>query len=304
MRIYTQLLSECMNEYDSQLFDFDYGMTDYYKPFFELKFLLRFGYRNIGFESFPMFKQMLRSSLLELMPKYNKLYESENTPFNPFINHIIEGTDFTDNKGRSKDYATNNNKNIGYSDSSSGSMSNGAKGINGGDAQYDLQTSTGNTKDKRIEESGKGKINLFTDTPQSRAKEAGAAIDGTEPEHARYFNDGYLTTKSYDKESATDMQSANQDRFQRTADEKTSQMYQNAQEFSNAITQNTGINRGQSYSDREQVASTRTTSKHQFSELSLKNVQTSDVIKNWRSTFINIDKMLLDELEELFIQVY
>lgn len=52
----------------------------------EKKILKHYYTREIGFETVGLFKLYLNNRMAEIMPYYNKLYESETFEFNPFIN--------------------------------------------------------------------------------------------------------------------------------------------------------------------------------------------------------------------------
>lgn len=52
----------------------------------EKKILKHYYTREIGFETVGLFKLYLNNRMAEIMPYYNKLYESETLEFNPFIN--------------------------------------------------------------------------------------------------------------------------------------------------------------------------------------------------------------------------
>ena len=54
----------------------------------EKKILKHYYTREIGFETVGLFKLYLNNRMAEIMPYYNKLYESETFEFNPFIIQI------------------------------------------------------------------------------------------------------------------------------------------------------------------------------------------------------------------------
>lgn len=74
-----------------KLFDFDYPFFDEgLRSQFEEHFIRRFYMREIGFETEGLFKFQLENWLLQHMPYYNKLFDSETITFNP-----LENIDFT-----------------------------------------------------------------------------------------------------------------------------------------------------------------------------------------------------------------
>lgn len=67
-----------------KIFSFDYPIFDEaYRPVLETKILKHFYVREIGFETVGLWKLNLDMLMNEIMPYYNKLYESELLKFNP-----------------------------------------------------------------------------------------------------------------------------------------------------------------------------------------------------------------------------
>ena len=72
------------------IFDFDYPFFDpAYKPILERKILDHYYTREIAYETYGLWKQKLRAKMREIMPYYNKLYESELIEFNPLYTEDI-----------------------------------------------------------------------------------------------------------------------------------------------------------------------------------------------------------------------
>ena len=75
-----------------QIFDFEYPIFDEaYKPVLEHKILDHYYTREIGLETYGLWKQKLRAKMREIMPYYNKLYESELIEFNPLYSDTPQG---------------------------------------------------------------------------------------------------------------------------------------------------------------------------------------------------------------------
>ena len=71
------------NSYD-KIFDFNYPIFDEnYRPLLEKKILKHFYTREIGQETYGLWKLKLNTKMNEIMPYYNKLYNSELLEFNP-----------------------------------------------------------------------------------------------------------------------------------------------------------------------------------------------------------------------------
>ena len=93
-----------------------------YRPILERKILKHYYMREIGFETVGLFKMKLNNKMNEIMPYYNKLYESELFEYNPLEDTNIKterdrnGTR-VENEGRKnvrseENSSTNNNKNV------------------------------------------------------------------------------------------------------------------------------------------------------------------------------------------------
>lgn len=77
---------------DIPIFDFDYPMLAEHRAEFERKFILNFYDYFINFESITEFKIHLQSRLLNIMPRYLKLYQTENMITDPFVNFFTKIT--------------------------------------------------------------------------------------------------------------------------------------------------------------------------------------------------------------------
>ena len=89
-----------MSKYTTQLRylienNYDFGLNEYpiydeeYRPILNKKILDHYKFREIGFETVAMFKHYLKTKMNEIMPYYNKLYESTLIEFNPLYNNKI-----------------------------------------------------------------------------------------------------------------------------------------------------------------------------------------------------------------------
>lgn len=87
-----------------KIFNFDYPMFDAsYKAVLETKILRHYYTREICEETVGLWKLRLETKLNEIMPYYNKLYQSELLEFNPMYTHNLtrEHDTVVDNTGNS-----------------------------------------------------------------------------------------------------------------------------------------------------------------------------------------------------------
>lgn len=105
-----------------KIFNFDYPIfDDAYKEVLETKILKHFYTREIGLETYGLWKLKLNDKLNLIMPYYNKLYESELLEFNPLydVNYTRSGSE-----SLSQSESTSNS----LSSSESNSASNSSEG--------------------------------------------------------------------------------------------------------------------------------------------------------------------------------
>lgn len=76
-----------------QLFDFSYPITDAaHKPVLERKILQHYLFREIGFETVGLWHFKLASKMNEIMPYFDRLYQSAKLEFDPLTNYNYDET--------------------------------------------------------------------------------------------------------------------------------------------------------------------------------------------------------------------
>lgn len=111
-----------------RIFDFDFPIFDEsYKHILCEKILKHFYTKEIGFETYALWKLKLNVEMNEIMPYYNQLYKSELLKFNPFYDVDVQRTHKTknnenkDTKSDFKNNGTTHNENV-YSDTPQGGL--------------------------------------------------------------------------------------------------------------------------------------------------------------------------------------
>ena len=123
------------------IFDFTYPIFDVnYKPILERKILNHYYTREISYETVGVWKLHLKAKMNEIMPMFNKLYETELLTYNP-----LWDVDLTEDKWRDVDTETTGTENR------TGTVSIAADGQKA--VQHSGNDSRANT-------------NLYSDTPQ------------------------------------------------------------------------------------------------------------------------------------------
>lgn len=263
-----------------KVFNFDFPLFDEeYRIPLEIKILKHYYTREIGLETVGLFKLKLDTKLNEIMPYYNQLYKSTLLEFNPLYDVDITRTHNRKNEGtqgvigniKSNDTSTltgNENQTIDH-ESDSTSTSNGTN--------QSTNTQTGvNTKEKR---------DLYSDTPQG-------ALTGVETENylsnARKISDSdninQTTTVDGTTGDTTELNATSSDKA-RSDRSSTSKSNLNTDTQSNTTTNNL-----EDYI--EVVKGKQGTSSY------------ASLLKEFRDTFLNIDMMVINELSDLFMQLW
>lgn len=283
-----QVIKNCL----PKVFDFNFPIFDEsYRSVLETKILRHYYTREIGLETVGLWKLKLSTKLNEIMPYYNKLYKSELIEFNPLYDvdltreRKIEGkgtkdTENGENRSGSNSTETTQNTENSQNNNSTVTETGGDKGTTNGAANgTQNQNSTGNG------------LNMYSDTPQGSITDlqagkylTNATVDGATNTYAGASSDTTTqtteNTNNRDTENNSDIESSG------SVDGTTESDFNSKMDgFSNTTLSNTedylehvfGSNGGESFSKR---------------------------LNDYRSTFINIDMMVINELEELFFGLW
>lgn len=224
-----------------KIFNFTYPIFDNaYKPTLETKILRHFYTREIGLEVYGLWKLKLEARLNEIMPYYNKLYESELIEFNPLYDIDVN---------------TEGGRNETVNTTGSGNTSG---------------TSTDGGSDTRTYNDKKNTWDLYSDTPQGGI----AGIQGAEDDPALGTN-AYLSNARHT--------------FGDTAGSTGTTSYGKTNNSSG-----TSSSSGRSVGDIDYA-------EHVYG---YRGKSPSKSIKEFREIMLNIDMMVIDELEDLFFQLW
>lgn len=151
-----------------KIFDFDFPIFDEnYRNVLETKILKHYYTREIGLETYGLWKLKLDTKLNEIMPFYNQLYKSALLEFNPLYEVDYSKTGNRDSSG-TRDNTENNSES--YDESVDTNESHDESTSNSNDGTLTKGTTTTTT-------------NYFSDTPQGAISNV---IDGTYLTNATY----------------------------------------------------------------------------------------------------------------------
>lgn len=259
-----------------KVFDFDFPVYDpAYKTVLETKILKHYYTREIGFETVALWKHWLDMRLNEIMPYYNQLYESCTHEFNPFYD-----VDFTTTGNRNGKY----DETHGDNGTSSNVRTDNLKEDTSSNTKTDTNaTRTDNLAHEDTDTSQNTHYDLYSDTPQG-------ALTGID-------NENYLTNARKVTDNGTDHNTGTNTG---TVKNEGSQTVNGSGSTANTGTQtnegNTTNNGTKNYTNvddyLEHVAGKRSYATY------------SAMLKEYRETFINIDTMIINELSDLFMNVW
>lgn len=241
MAKYTVTLIEFKNEFDLEVSDLFPDSYDFYdnghRADFEQKFYDTYFDREIGFETYSIFKHKLKAKLNNIMPYYKMLYETEKMVIDPLSEFEYTETYNRDVLGKYNDKTDISDE---VETTNTHKTSSKSKGVNKTDGE-----------------------NILSDTPQGY-------IDTGKLNHA--------SEVSKDKSSGTTSADSSSD----------GENKQHGKSKSNTL--------GERDKDEKEVFKRNIKGRKNKSEM--------EMLNEYRNLWANIDKMIIDECEVLFMGVF
>lgn len=281
-------INEIIETARGKIFSFEYPIFDVnYKKDLETKILKHYYTREICAETFGRWQLFLESRLIEIMPFYNELYKSALMEYN-----IFDEVDYTRTGNRTgSESGTDENNSVTEFTSNTTTESTGSA-----HEESESQTSGSTTEESSGESTKNGTFNeeltawqKYSDTPQG-------SVQNIE-------NDSYLT-------NATKTTEEREQRNSETATE--------GKESSGTSTQNTtsaadSTNTDNTLSNTTNQTETNAAGEHSKSTLEeyterirgkYPGKSYMQLIKEFRENIVNIDKMIIEDLADLFMLIY
>ena len=305
------------------VFNFTYPIFDEtYRPVLESKILRHYYTREISEETVALWKLRLQDKLNIIMPYYNKLYESEKLMFNP-----LQDTNLTRNRsgdrneeGSKSETTSTENKERGgelstrKGDTKSSSDTTGVNTRKGDNKSSDETTNVNTRKGVDVETATHtdDEWNLYSDTPQGGI----AGIQG-----AGSITDPSLSSNAFLTNARHVMDTKNDNTRNESDNMEQGHVINKADSETNEMTQGHTVNKvdaennemSQRIGNREGEFSGETTGEHSISttESYLESISGktggrtySQMLKEFRETFLNIDRMIINELSSLFFGLW
>ena len=286
------------------IFDFDYPIfDDDYKIPLEKKIIRHFYLREIGFETLGLWKLKLNDKLNEIMPFFNQLYKSELLKFNPLTDVDVKTTSNTDDKGNT-DFSQTDTKNTSdtetktdvFSSTEHSAFDSTKSGSTSGQSSSD-STNDGTVTDTSTSSKTYDDNDDYSDTPQGTVGNLNNLTYLTDARHKHGDSSDTTTSKGTSKSTLSN---------KATSKDTTSNTEQSTNDKTFNSTDNVSTSRKGSTSS-DVTANTATTNTQNYIEnvIGKRGGQTySAMLNEFRQTFLNIDKMILDELSDLFMTIY
>lgn len=294
-------IQEIINNTYNQIFSFDYPIFDStYKPVLEKKIIKHFYTREIAFETYGRWKLALDAKMNEIMPYYNQLYNSELIEFNP----LYDVDQYTDSK-RTHDDEINETQNNIQTDTGTVTTDNdgtittkqtgtiGDVGTNSSiDSGSDVATRRGGDVMDRWDK--------YSDTPQGTVHYLnGVSTDAL-------HTDGYLTDARHITENHSGAEWSDTTEYGKhnNGTDNNTRTYNTTspQEINTTQLETLNTKRKNDNKRKHEYDSIVDYSEHVLGKSPGKSY--SRMLNEFRDTFLNIDMLIIDELEGLFMQIW
>lgn len=242
-----------------------------YKKVLCRKILRHYWMREIGQETTDLFLHYLNTRMEEIMPYYNDLYKSATLEFNPLFDYDLQTT-----SKRTTDGETASQSTVSGTDSLTGADTGEVTESNSGTSSG---TKTGKITDKN-NTTGQD-VTKFSDTPQG--------------ELSGVLNGNYLT-------NATVVDKTNGVNGERNTQDSATETSENT---GNRTSEHNRTEQRTNESTKNDSGTAKTTEDYVLSVKGKSGGKSySKLLTEFRNTLINIDKMIIDELNDLFMGLW
>lgn len=296
-------VDEIINNGRQAIFDFDYPIFDVnYKPILERKILKHFYVREIGSETVGLFKLFLSRKMNEIMPYYNKLYQSELIDFNPLYTENLtkdyhkdnvstgngNSNTKTDNTKTNTHSANETEENSSTSNTEAqGTSSNNSTSTTDGTDHETSRTDLGHSQSDRI---------IYSDTPQNDLSQI---ENGTYATNATFEAHSYNDGTDYNTDSTNHSQTVSTATGNTTDNRETTNQYNGTTNKTSNTSDVLDGNRDVMYTNNRD-----TDDDYLGHVVGISGKSPSKLLEEYRKTFLNIDMMIIRDLEPLFYKLW
>lgn len=268
------------------------GETNEHRALLFKKILLHYYTREIGYETVGLWKLKLNQKLMEIMPYYNQLYESELIEFDPLKNVDVTKThegEYNDDEKVDNLRNTENHHGIHTAQESDTNEDVTLRHSKTTTQGNDVRTNDITTKGD--------KWTLFSDTPQGGLNGIQNASEGSVGGNAYLTNATHEITTP-DEQSVTQTHGNIVETYNADGDRK-----DNTTGHAEVETQTIENSNGKTTDDN--AKNTNGSDEYTNNEVGKIGTETySEMLNKYRDTFLNIDLMVIRELEPLFMGLW
>lgn len=265
------------------------------------KILKHFYLREIGAETVGVWKLWMNTKLEEVMPYYNLLYKSALLDINPLldVDYTKEHEGVSDGAKNTEGSGTVSGRKNGTNVTTGGDTvtTEGTKTTTGRHNDSETTDSTRNVSVSSIASATGSKGDRYSDTPQGTI--ANADVEGNAYlTNVRLINDstsGSSTDTTTDGLTETKSSSGGVNTTEGTDMSTTT-------DKNETVTVNETNNVNTTNSSDETVHNTDSFVERVFGKMS--NIPQSELLMKFRETFLNIDMMVIEEFDELFMSLW
>lgn len=296
----------------TQLFNFLYPVPVADKEALEKFIMNRFILRRVGSGNIRKWRQMFKAKILEIMPFYSMLMESEHLSYDPLINNDLTTTDdAADTLDTTRDKRTDND--YTYSKSGTTHSENAKDGSTTGEYEKAGENETVTDKDgttsgqysKSGSETGNEReLNRYLDTPQGDS----SRVWETDAQGHVVLSDYYITdVRGITKDASRSWSETGSDSGTSTEDTTVNGTYSedgsdSGTSHEESTTQGTYSESGSDQRDivEHETIDTDTTHTNENYKLGVSGISKSKLLLEYRETFLRIYTNIAEELEPLF----
>lgn len=282
------------------IFDFDFPIFDEnYRVPLETKIIRHYYTREIGLETYGLWKLKLQTKLNEIMPYYNKLYQSELYTYNPLYDVDMTTTHVGQRTGENTniDHRNSERRNSGTSKNvGDETTADTNRATTSGERSVEntgSETNTGRTKNSATRDYQRD--DAYSDTPQGSLNNVRNLNYLT---NARNIVDTEMTNENGESTGASASENKQNETNQQTVTgdntSATKRVSERADDFTES-NKNEGINTGTSKSTEDYVL-------HVMGKSAGANY--ARMIKDFRDNLLNIDMDVIRELNDLFMLIW
>lgn len=297
-------VDEVIEKARSKVFDFNYPIFDEaYRCVLETKILKHFYTKEIGGETVGLWKLWLNTRMNEIMPYYNKLYESELLEFNPLYDIDYTRTQKNSKQGTKEDTGETSGT-ITDTRETTGTGSGTGK-TNYNDNGSNTSSEAGETRlagATHISSQGSVTIsdtenNHYSDTPQGGVENL---------ENYSYLTNARKITKNGSNSNTSSEQTTNDDytTIEKSASSTTENSGNSSSENTNNFTENAESSGTRTSTSKVNSVVNNTEDYLEKVQGKQGGVSYSKMLEEYRATFLNIDKQVINELNDLFINLW